>query len=229
MSGLVAEIHSVIRQHLAAARDSLTGLLERLDAPATVDRPSAPANSSRAAPDRQASAATLERKARKRRQKERQVATSATNGKTAALPAVGEWPALRQELRQAIADRGLSYRQAAAEIGCAQGTLRTWLSRSASAPGEDAQARLRLWLRTTATSSEPAGASSADASPYELTVSEQQHLAAIVALDGSARELRQRFGANRELIDKAVAGEHLAAEIVGRLRQALAGNGATAE
>jgi transcriptional regulator with XRE-family HTH domain len=226
MGELVSEITAIVKTHLVQARDALDHLIIRLDQsdPAAIDRPNAPANG-RASPG-QASPATLERKARKRRQKERLVA-GATNGEPAASG--GEWPALRQELRQTIADRGLSYRQAAAEIGCAQGTLRTWLSRSASAPGEDAQARLRLWLRTTATSSEPAGASSADASPYELTVSEQQHLAAIVALDGSARELRQRFGANRELIDKAVAGEHLAAEIVGRLRQALAGNGATAE
>ena len=57
---------------------------------------------------------------------------------------------------------------------------------------------------------------------YTLSAAEQQHLAGHLSLGGNARELRDQFGVNRELLDKAAAGEHLAGEIISRLRGALA-------
>jgi hypothetical protein len=226
MSGLVAEIHSVIRQHLVAARDSLTGLLERLDAPATVDRPSAPANS-RAAPDRQASAATL--KARKRRQKERQ-ATGAANGEPAASG--GDWPTLRQQLRDRIAESGSSYAEIAVMVGCKKSTLETWASRNSPPPGRDSTARFRKWLHDAPTA--PAAEPEAPAEPaapedsltlFRLSDGEQDRLRGHLSMSDD-RTLRTTFNATRPLLEKAAAGSRVDSEVVPRMRAALANSAA---
>lgn len=59
--------------------------------------------------------------------------------------------------------------------------------------------------------------------PYQLTSEEQASLAGHLAL-GNARALRDTFGCNRQLLEQAAAGEHLAAKVVARVRQVL-GNG----
>jgi hypothetical protein len=57
-----------------------------------------------------------------------------------------------------------------------------------------------------------------------LTPGERDRLAGWISLD--ERDARHRCGANRELLARAVAGEHLAEEVVAKLRAALTGNGA---
>lgn len=208
------------------ARRLLRLLLAEIDAPAEADRPIAPDGGVRLRP----SPETIARKKRKERAKLRQDAASVADGKAGA----GGWTELRQALRARIADRGLSYRQVANEIECRQGTLRTWLSQSSTAPSERAQARLRRWLREGAALPEPdAMAAPVEHDlppPYRLTAAEQASLAGHLAL-GNARELRDRFGANRELLEQAAAGEHLASEVIVRVRAALdprPGNGVAA-
>ena len=121
---LVAEITSIGRQHLSEAQNLLGELLARLDGEVATNEaraaevPTAP---------RRPKPVTLERRARKRREQQRQAAAA-----TKPEAETSDWPALRQALRARIAERGLNYRQVAAEIECQQGTLRTWLSMSSS-------------------------------------------------------------------------------------------------
>jgi hypothetical protein len=80
------------------------------------------------------------------------------------------------------------------------------------------RARIKAWLDA------PAPAAAA-LPPFTLLPSEQALLAAHLSLGGNGHELRQVFNCTRELLEQAVAGEHLAAEVVERVRLALT-NGA---
>jgi hypothetical protein len=63
---------------------------------------------------------------------------------------------------------------------------------------------------------------------FMLSATEQQRLTAHLSLGGNARALREHFGINEESLHKASVGEHLAGEVIARLRGVLLGNGGAA-
>jgi hypothetical protein len=61
-------------------------------------------------------------------------------------PVDSTWEELRQQARTAMQERGVSYAQLAAAIGCAEGTVRVSLHRRQPASGP-VQRGLRAWLK----------------------------------------------------------------------------------
>jgi hypothetical protein len=135
------------------------------------------------------------------------------------------WPALRLAVRERIARDGLTYRQVATVFECQPSTLKDLLSpRSPKVPGARLQVRLRRWLA----SPEPEIVVPAEDLPiYTLTASEQTLLTGHLSLAGNGRELREQFGATRELLEQAAGGAHLHVDVIAKLRLALT-NGAVA-
>jgi transposase-like protein len=166
------------------------------------------------------SAATVERKERKRRQKERRAA-----GETAA-PSASDWPELRAQIIEALHQSGLARSAVAGALQCKTTTLSTWLSRQSPTPGSDAQSRIRDWL---ARQAENAAKPEPEALPTNRLTGEQRNrLAAMVAFS-TEKKVCADLGISDALLSKAIAGQDLAPAIISRLREGIAGNGATAE
>ncbi len=164
----------------------------------------------------------------------RQSPDSSTRTKAERPPAktkpvlASDWPALRDKVRTAIAAKGLTRRQAAAEIGgMAPDTFVRLLGLSSRTPGAAIQARMRAWVEAVGAAPPAEGpAEIADPLPATmLSVSEQTRLSGYLSLGGNQAQLREQFGANRGTIEQAASGATLASEIIGRVRQGLA-NGA---
>jgi hypothetical protein len=223
------EITATVRQHLAAARDTLTGLLEQLDgksvAPTAFDgRAPAESETVTAAPATVAvtpssTIASIAARKRERRESGRRLNGVAQTPETPS-PAAG-WPALRREFRTRIDDLGLSLASISPEVQARPGTLEEWLSRDTPPPSSTSMYRIRGWLarqgRTAAGTAGPVAGC--------LTDAERDRLRGHLSLDEPERQLRERFGAARTLLEEAAAGAHLNAAIITRLRTAL-GNGA---
>lgn len=141
-----------------------------------------------------------------------------------------DWPALRAQVKTAIATRGLSRRQAALEGGFNPDSFSKWLSSSSRPPGAAVQVLLRAWVE--APDDPPAEGPAAiegEGDPLPATMlsgSEQGRLSGYLSAGlASDRDLRRQFQATRDLLEQAAGGEVLAAEIIGKVRQGLA-NGA---
>jgi hypothetical protein len=215
--GLAAQISSIVRQHLADAHRMLGAMLARLDGSevdlggkAAFPEPAKPAI---AAPALSLKPATVKRRERKRRAKLRQ-----TNGADDPAPS---WPELRQQVRVAASERGVINMEIAPLIGVKAGTLSTWLSRDTPAPSATYLAKLRLWL-----AGDPLAAPVLPP-PFVLSAAERDQLAGHISLSSNGRDLRELFGASRELLEQAALGAHLDADVIAKLRAALA-NGAAA-
>lgn len=218
---LLTAVSYLVHRHVLTTLHTMTGeLLAKLDGKEAVVL---------TAPSRPLSAtprpSSLARK-KGRRSRASQIATTKASDElaAAAIEASG-WPALRQELRRRIDGIEANYSAIAPMLECKTATLASWLSRNSPAPSKRSQSRIRRWLREDATA--PAAT---EAPLYTLTTAEQATLAGHLSLDGNGRELRDRFGANRELLEQAAAGEHLANQVIVRVRAALApqGSGAAA-
>ncbi len=146
----------------------------------------------------------------------------APDGEVHQLEGAAVWPALRANLRDIVRGRGVTHAELARVLGVATGTFDVWVA--GHEPGPTSLNRIRRWLADGAVipAAAPAG------QLYTLSEAEQAQLAGHISLAGNGRELRERFGATPELLQKAASGGHLAAEIVTKLRTALAGNGADA-
>jgi hypothetical protein len=247
--GLAAQISSIVRQQLADAHRMLGAMLDQLDGSgADLDTgtqnysaPSPPAREidaepigATAAPPVKTSTKpeTIARRKRKRRAEARKAMNGANEPREAPAPEPdASWPELRQAVRDAAKSRGLTYLAIAAQLGAKAGTLNTWLSRDTPPPSERSISRVRKWLRelpATAPDADPADADPVERPPvYTLSEPEQVSLQGFLSL-AADRELRMLFGLNREILGKASVGEHMAAEVVARVRTALA-NGAAAE
>jgi transcriptional regulator with XRE-family HTH domain len=136
------------------------------------------------------------------------------------------WLTLRATLRGIIRDRGLTQAEVAGAVGIAPGTFAAWLApKDGREPGPRSLIAIRQWLADGAVL--PAATPAAQA--YALTVEERGKLTGHLSLAGNGRELREHFGATRELLEKASLGAHLAADVVGRIRSVLATETAAAE
>jgi transcriptional regulator with XRE-family HTH domain len=141
--------------------------------------------------------------------------------RTKPVLAASDWPALRTQVKAAIAAKGLTRAQAATEIGFTPGTFARWLSASSRPPGPEALERLRAWVKR------PAAGSDQHADPLPaltLVQAERDRLSGYLGL-ASDRDLRRQFQATRDVIEAAASGAELATEIIGKVRQGLA-NGA---
>jgi hypothetical protein len=107
-------------------------------------------------------------------------------------------------------------RELAAAIGVSgrQG-LDDWLTRRT--PRSPVQRKIRAWLASTAGNGEDVEGL---ISPTQLTRDEQGRLAVYLSTS-NRRELREQFGATRETLEQAVAGQELAGAIVTQLRAGL--------
>jgi transcriptional regulator with XRE-family HTH domain len=140
--------------------------------------------------------------------------------RTKPVLAASDWPALRTQVKAAIAAKGLTRAQAATEIGFNPGTFARWLSGSSRPPGPEALERLRAWVKRPAAGSDQ----HADpVSPTRLSPGEQAKLVGYVSL--GEREARQRFGITGAVLEQASSGASLAEPIITRLREALNGAG----
>jgi hypothetical protein len=230
--GIAAQITSIVRHELAEAHHLLSELLARL--PAAPDHLASDrihtngVGQVKPVTSRQPSPETVSRRERKKRAAVRKAANRTAEPDEEPIPEPPSgWPALRQEVRSRLIERGLSHAQAAAEIGeVKRGTFSTWLSRDVPVPSERSQSRIRKWLRelpVTAPDAEPV-----DPPPvYTLSEPEQASLRGHLSL-GVDRELRQQFGIARGVLEQAAGGEHMAGEIIARLGTVLM-NGAAPE
>jgi hypothetical protein len=82
---------------------------------------------------------------------------------------------------------------------------------------------LRSWL-----AAEPPSQLTEELPPFTLTGEERDRLSGHLSLGGNSLELRDRFGATRDLLEKAASGQHLAGDVIEKLRAAISGNGAEA-
>jgi transcriptional regulator with XRE-family HTH domain len=141
--------------------------------------------------------------------------------------ALDKWPALREQLRAVIRDRGLTHAQIGQVLGVESATVGAWIAKSHDGrmPGARALISIRAWLREGAAMPT---AAAADLPPFVLSIEERAALAGYISLT-NAPELRDRFGATRELLERASIGAHLDAEVIAKLRIALAGDGAAPE
>jgi transcriptional regulator with XRE-family HTH domain len=138
-------------------------------------------------------------------------------------PDGAEWQVLREWLKVAIADTGLTHAQVAAAVQAEPRTVATWLAGDQRGPGAHMLIRLRGWVS--------AGAVvpvTAEGPAFMLLPEERDRLTGHLSLATNALELRERFGATKDLLEKASMGAHLDAEVIARLRGVLA-NGAAPE
>jgi len=135
------------------------------------------------------------------------------------------WPALREQLCDIIKQRALTHADIAGVLGAEAATVGGWLATSHEkrSPGPRFLLKIEAWLREGAVVPEAA----ANAPLHTLAAAERDRLVGHLSL-GNAPELRQLFGCTKELLEKAAAGEHLAGEVIARLRSVLA-NGAAAK
>lgn len=141
--------------------------------------------------------------------------------RTKPVLAASDWPALRTQVKAAIAAKGLTRAQAATEIGFTPGTFARWLSGSSRPPGPEALERLRAWVKR------PAAGSDQHADPLPaltLVQAERDRLSGYLSAT-TDKDLRRQFQATRDVVEQAASGATLAAEIIGKVRQGLA-NGA---
>lgn len=155
--------------------------------------------------------------------------------KSAGFPNQDDWPALRDKVRQAIAAKGLTRRQAATDGGFNPGTFARWLSASARPPGPEALGQLRAWVEGDHPQADVA--SSAAHPPAEgpaaiaddplpatrLLDGERERLSGYLSLGGDRHDLRQQFGTARDVLEKAAMGQTLNAAIIDRVRTGLNG------
>jgi len=239
--GLAAQISSIVRQHLADAHRMLGAMLAQLDGggadltrtsvpPPAIETGAEPTLATAAPAVKTPKRSTIERRERKHRAKLRQANERAAaepakaHPSESADPPGNDWPELRRLVRAGLRERGTTYTQIAGRLGAKPSSVGTWLSRDRKPPGAEVQRRMREWL-----AADPVEAGRAEpAPPYTLSASERAVIASHLSL-ANARELRERFNMTTELLDKAAAGEHLAVDIIDRLRGVLARNGAIAE
>jgi transcriptional regulator with XRE-family HTH domain len=141
--------------------------------------------------------------------------------KTRPVLAASDWPALRTQVKAAIAAQGLTRAQAATEIGFTPGTFARWLSASSRPPGPEALERLRAWVKR------PAAGSDQHADPLPaltLVQAERDRLSGYLGL-ATDHDLRRQFRATRDVIEAAASGAELATEIIARVRLGLNGAG----
>jgi transcriptional regulator with XRE-family HTH domain len=134
------------------------------------------------------------------------------------------WPAVRERVCAVLRDKGWLHSQLATALDIKPGTVSGWLADSHEhrEPGGYNLARLRNWLAN------PAVPAVADGSLYELTTAEQGRLRGYLDLLSDAHQVRQTFLVNEETLLQAAAGEHVAPEVIERVRGVLVGNGAAA-
>jgi hypothetical protein len=123
------------------------------------------------------------------------------------------WTALRDALRQHL-DAGTITRPELAKVGVKRNSLSGHLGRRV--PGAAVQAAARRWLEKTA------AANNAETPMTMLSRPEQDRLLGYLSTSGGTqRELKEQFGADRDTLEAAAAGEALAPEIINRITAAM--------
>ena len=125
------------------------------------------------------------------------------------------WTALRDALRQHLDAGTITRPELAKALGIKRNSLSGHLGRRVH--GSAVQAQVRRWLEKKAATNNAAAASPTTM----LSRQEQDRLLGYLSSGGNRRELKEQFGADHDILERAAAGEELAAEIVDRLRAGL--------
>ena len=125
------------------------------------------------------------------------------------------WTVLRDALRQHLDAGTITRPELAKALGIKRNSLSGHLGRRVH--GSAVQAQVRRWLEKTAAANNAAAASPTTM----LSRQEQDRLLGYLSSGGNRRELKEQFGADHDILERAAAGEELAAEIVDRLRAGL--------
>lgn len=140
------------------------------------------------------------------------------------------WSALRGQFHAEIRRRHLTRSKVADDLGVSKGSIVGWLLPNGNPPSVVNVNKIRGWLSPKPAPVTPSPASDADQAeppPFVLSLEERTQLAGHISLT-KAPELREIFGATRELLEQAASGAHLHADIIAKLRGVLA-SGAVAE